>query len=407
MTCIALLLSGVYVVYIGSSLVDSPMGPRAIWTNPTDPQSSACEFAPSRTINESFLPYGLELEFDLMTRENVLFPTRLIEPYLRPYVDPVLLKYGFPKSCGARCNDKQAWKIEAEAEDSVELVTPVLYPGRFPSIEVIANITHEFLQYPLTRGAPGYFGATHINVEAENLVRNQNALGLLNLLKVWEDFFPRLKIYAQASSSDGISRRGQKFARSLGDRFPQVYKLLMEQADTSIEAVTKVFMTVEKKDFAGAASLWLNESHDGLRQMGINLCRILDIPCCLNCEHNSQNHIPVLEFRVFDLEVGAQLHLMVTLIQGVVQYVSAATDMGLDLRGQSMVNVSFAQWLGCFGLQQQVKLWVPADERIWDAAFSQKEGILLQLTHTKAGAQKYTSLLIQQMKERQKKKKKI
>ena len=95
--------------------------------------------------------------------------------------------------------------------------------------------------------------------------------------------------------------------------------------------------------------------------MGINLCHILHIQCCIDCEHNSREHNTALEFRPFDLEVGARLEQRVILVQRIVQYAIAATAAGLDVRQKNMQGLSFHTWMGCLGLSQEAASWQEAD----------------------------------------------
>ena len=52
------------------------------------------------------------------------------------------------------------------------------------------------------------------------------------------------------------------------------------------------------------AEIWSEPDRDGFRNVGVNVCHILNIDCCVNCDKNSPEHKHSgVEFRAFDLEV--------------------------------------------------------------------------------------------------------
>merc|ERR1712113_465982 len=58
---------------------------------------------------------------------------------------------------------------------------------------------------------------------------------------------------------------------------------------------------------------------DGYRNFAVNLCHVLPISCCQDCEKNLVPKHGLVEFRVFDMAYGDRLHSLIQIAQRLMQ----------------------------------------------------------------------------------------
>jgi len=326
-------------------------------------------FTPNITIRK----YGVELEFfSGITPLATMY--KLAEPIFQQRKFSVFLNEEDHPTPAA------AWRVEAEVDAYTEITSPILGSGGWLELGQVALLTEHL--YTIDDFSRWEVSSLHVTIDGKCLVdlTKDSALGILNLLWVWEHFYPVARPYMQrnfirdedeeSADEKGYGKvindfekksyRARKFARSLGDRFPLLFASLMAQTDVSIGGVEAVFHGLGVQDITNTSVDFLHPMTDGLRNLAVNLCHVLHIKCCADCPHNDVSKHGGIEFRAFDLEVGQRLELAVTLLQHLMHYTCRVTAEGVDLRASDKdvtQMLDFAHWLQRFGLGEQVASW--------------------------------------------------
>lgn len=221
-------------------------------------------------------------------------------------------------------NDEEqlfAWNWEVEsAKGMMEISTPV-------------NLTEEEVSYTLgaTNLLDGPFvpgEAFQFHIEANCLLKDSRRL--VALLLIWERFHSTLE------SLLSIDRRSRwSYAATIANKNPELLNHLQARwlgdPEAQAEPIDLAFRRLESSirfptaDGKLHSDLKLN-LRNGYRTFALNLCHLLDIDCCVDCEKNLVKKFGAIEFRVFDSQFGHGLLLMSALGQRLIQSTCAISE---------------------------------------------------------------------------------
>jgi hypothetical protein len=221
-----------------------------------------------------------------------------------------------------------AWNLEVEnpGENSnqCELASPTSLSEEEAvfAMSVYNNMADKFtpsLDKQLqTRGA-----ATHVHVNAKCLLKD-DARRLVGLLLIWE-------LFHSAIVKDMKCERlcMDQYAKSIQEESPQ-FLVFLQSAWNAKKVISEKELVSAFKHFATTLSKPTKADrklcddpdmvdHTGLRNFAINVCHLLDVDCCRNCNKNKTPKFGAVEFRVFKGALGPELQYQVALAERLVQ----------------------------------------------------------------------------------------
>jgi hypothetical protein len=218
-------------------------------------------------------------------------------------------------------DDYKAWNFEIEGQSTgqLELASPtsLARDETLFALSMYASLSSDFSTVGETDGRGS---GTHIHVDAKCLLKDQRRL--LALLLIWERFYKGLVKVMHADR-----RCLKQYAGSLTEVMPDFVKKLRKLWSTSapdlnlksyFADVAKQLPPPSKKveEYCKAPDMVKNT---GLRNFGMNICHVLDVDCCRDCDKNNVPKFGALEFRIFKASLGNALQNQTKLVQRLIQ----------------------------------------------------------------------------------------
>lgn len=162
----------------------------------------------------------------------------------------------------------------------------------------------------------GNYAGLHITIDSECLLAGHGE-GLVSLLLIWERYYNELaRIFAH--------RPGMAvYGRPLIDKHPSLLAYLQDRWEQGSQA--------QKEDLAAAfrrlagnmkgprGPLMRVSERDGYRNLAVNVCHLLQVDCCWDCDKNLVAKHGGLEFRLFDFSHGKKLRYAIMVAERLVQ----------------------------------------------------------------------------------------
>jgi len=202
-------------------------------------------------------------------------------------------------------------------------------------------------------GGIGY--GTHMHVDAACLQADEKRL--VGLMLMWENFYDSLNFLTHSH------RWSQKnFAAKIEAKSPDLLSMLQQrwlnktyaEQDTLMEAFAKFESSLDRT-FSTENG---DPERDGYRRLAVNMCHVLDVNCCVDCDKNNVRKFGALEFRQFDASLGKDV-LLFALIERMVQAACSASyeEMEPLLALPNNDRSDKESWaLGAYPLMQFLKL---------------------------------------------------
>jgi hypothetical protein len=103
----------------------------------------------------------------------------------------------------------------------------------------------------------------------------------------------------------------------------------------------------------------------GSRTLSVNVCHLLQVDCCINCNKNAVPKFGALEFRIFNAALGTPLQLYVAFVERLVQ---AACTKNLDKFGDAELLLLEGDRPDSTDLSPMLK-WLDLDPQMFRSAF--------------------------------------
>lgn len=227
------------------------------------------------------------------------------------------------------------WHIEKEDDHGRfqgpiwEVVSPVMRGG-MEDIARLGKMSTEWWDSQMyTRHE---FTSVHVTIDGSCLIDSSSALGALNLLALWEAMYPVMYPLFSYSAPHSPREGHRIFSPAMHKAFPQLFHALMAGPHTVLEVV-QILQGVGQPLVEAAGPEWLaHYGRTGLRNMALNMCKLLPVSCCTQCSKSESSTTSTVEFRMFDLIVGQRVHAALVLAQHAVMFACTSASKGTDLR---------------------------------------------------------------------------
>jgi len=194
--------------------------------------------------------------------------------------------------------DHWVWEPESYIPGMCEISSPIeLLEGEAElAIAAAVNVAGQFQVGPMR-------GEFHVNVEARCLLEDER---LSALLLIWEKHHAAIRTLVLKNCGDAfrcqMERYGTDFsARSLAESNYGLVAHLQNRWETRRiipnETLTEHIRRIGEP-FVPVQST-VPKHNQGWRDFAINVCHLLDIPCCRDCFKNDVPKFGSLEFRIF------------------------------------------------------------------------------------------------------------
>jgi len=243
-----------------------------------------------------------------------------------------------------------AWRVEVEHPQASPRIWEVVSPILDGSTENVASLASmSSMWWASQQFIRNDWTSLHVTISASCLLGESSALGLLNFLAITEAAYPLMR--PLFSDNPVKPRLGHLvYSPSMRGSYPRLLDKLM-RGGVNTDAVARAFDEFPYEDriphprvVTDSAVLAGFSSLQGARYMATNVCKILPIRCCeedsgagrrgpQSCRAFNQESKPgIVEFRWFDVVVGAQLQAAVVLAQHMVLKACSAHAEGQDVR---------------------------------------------------------------------------
>lgn len=197
-----------------------------------------------------------------------------------------------------RSKDKWLLEYEDSCADQFELSSPIAMTEEETQISI--NLSKALVGK--LHGGP--CSALHIHIDSHCLSEERR---LLRLLLIMEQFHDQLaetvrSADCQKSWSASMPRNNPRLLRDLRRSWHRnsskegfLVKLFHKHSNS---------FEVEELD-----------EYQGYRNLAVNVCHLLDVPCCMDCGKNNVAKFGYLEFRLFNSEFGSNMELAISLAQ--------------------------------------------------------------------------------------------
>lgn len=204
------------------------------------------------------------------------------------------------------------WSFIEETDPGLlyELVGPML--GSEEEVDFAVSVSDQLSQY----FEGGNFAGLHVTVDSKCLLAGHGE-GLIALLLIWEHYHSALARTFAHRPSIAV------YAHPLADKHPTLLAYLQDRweqgSQSQKEDLPAAFRRLASSMKGATGPLVDAPERDGYRNFAVNVCHLLPVDCCWECEKNHVTKHGGLEFRLFDFTHGRKLRSAITVAERLVQ----------------------------------------------------------------------------------------